>query len=860
MSDTAVSSVPASVPASALATQEMSWGEAWRIARRDLNARFRGLRLLLVCLFLGTGALAAIGTLTAAIEGELANRGQELLGGDLEVELWQRDLSGDERSALDEYGELSSGLRLQAMARKGDAAAPIGLKAVDDAYPLYGDLTLKDGRSVGAPEAGEAWFDQGAVDRLGVSIGETVTIGTKTLTVGGIIAVEPDKLSEGFQLGPTVIVGEDVPQEAGLIAPGSMYQSKTRLAFDAANLAQEPGDVRDALEEQFPTAGFDFRTRDRASPGADRFVGRMGEFLTLVGLAALVIAGIGIGGGVTSYLDARRRAIATLKILGATSGDIARIYALQIGAAALVGSLAGLAVGIAVTPLLGAALQGLLPVQTGFVVDPLALVTALVYGLLVALIFAAPPLMRARHFPAMALMRSRVTPLVGDKAALKVVAAGLTGIVAIAMLTASRPLLTGGFLAGAAGLLALLGFLGWGIQRLAARLPRPGNPIVRNAIANLYRPGASTGALVTALGFGLATFVLLAAIQSAINGNIESRVPEQAPDYFVLDIPRDGIEKFEGLVAELDENAVVTAIPALRGAVLAFEQDGELVRTADLEELPEGAWALRGERGLTYSATLPNGSDIIEGEWWAEDHSGEPLVSIDDEFAEAAGLKVGDQLTFGILGIEKTVRIASTRQINWDNMSFNYVFVFSPNALLDAPHNLAATVELSEGTPTAPLLQALVREFPSSSVIEVGGVLIQARTILEQVGLATLAAASVAVLAGLAVLLGTIAAARAARTYDTVVLRVLGADRRQVLLMQFIEYALLASVLAIVALVLGSGLAWLVVTQLFDFDWLPNWGEVLAVLGLGLVVVLGFALGGSLPLLRAKPAQALRAL
>jgi len=835
----------------------MSWATAWRIARRDLNARFRGLRLLLVCLFLGTGALTAIGSLTAAIEQEIAASGQELLGGDLEIELWQRGLDEEESAALAEYGELSRGYRMQAMARAGEQAVPIGLKAVDGAYPLYGELTLKDGRAVGAPPADQVWLGQGAADRLGIATGDSVAIGTQTLTVGGIIANEPDKLSEGFQLGPTVIAAEDLPIRAGLIAPGSMYQTKTRVAFAAA---QDTEGVRDALEERFPEAGFDFRTADRASPGADRFVSRMSEFLTLVGLAALVIAGIGIGGGVTSYLDARRQGIATLKILGASSGDIARIYALQIFAAAMVGSLAGILVGIAVTPVLALALQGLLPVDSGLVIDPGAILLALAYGLLVALIFAAPPLMRARRFPAMALMRARISPLASDRKALGIVAGGLVAIVALALLTASRPELSAIFLAGAAVALGLLALLAMAIRRLAAALPRPSSPIARNALANLHRPGSSTTALVTALGFGLAAFVLLAAVQSAIDGNIEQRVPEQAPDYFVLDIPRDRVSDFERLVLAEDEQAMIRAVPALRGAVLAFGSEGNMTRTAELEEVPDGAWALRGERGLTYADNVPDGNVITQGQWWGPFYTGEPLVSIDEEFAEAAGLGIGDMLTFGVLGVERTARIANLRRIDWESLGFNYVFVLSPNAIQDAPHNLAATIDLTEGTPTGPLLQALVREFPSSSVIEVGNVLKQARTLLEQVGLATLAAAGVAVLAGLAVLLGAIASARAQRTYDTVILRVLGADRRQILTMQLVEYLLLAGALAVVALGLGSLTAWLVVTQLFEFDWLPDWGAVLAVLGLGIAVVLLFAVLGSLPLLRAKPAQALRTL
>lgn len=835
----------------------MSWATAWRIARRDLNARFKGLRLLLVCLFLGTGALAAIGSLTAAIESEIEANGREYLGGDLQIELWQRGLDTEERAALEELGDVSAGTRLQAMARNGDQAAPIELKAIDASYPLYGELTLEDGRSVGAPAPDTAWLSQGAADRLGVTPGDAIQIGTETLDVGGIIAVEPDRLGEGFQLGPTVIVAEDLPMRAGLIAPGSMYQSKTRVRFDQERDLEA---VEEQLEDRFPEAGFDIDTADRAAPGTDRFVDRVSEFLTLVGLAALVIAGIGIGGGVTSYLDARRQGIATLKILGASSSDIARIYALQIVAASLAGSLAGIAVGVALVPLLGMALQGLLPVSSGVIVDPGAILLALSYGMLVALVFAAPPLLRARHFPAMALMRSRVAPLARDPKALLLVGGGLAAIVALALLTSANPLLSAGFLAGAAGVLALLALIGLGIRKLAGAMPRTASPVARNALANLHRPGSSTGALVTALGFGLAAFVLLAAVQSAIDGNIAKRVPDRAPDYFVLDIPREQVTEFEDLVRTADPQANWRTVPALRGAVLAFGTDEAMTRTAELEEIPDGAWALRGERGLTYADDLPAGNELTEGEWWGPFYDGEPLVSLDEDFAEAAGLEIGDRMTFGVLGVERTVRVANFRRIDWESLGFNYVFVFSPNALRDAPHNLAATIELSPGTPTGPLLQALVAALPSTSVIEVGGVLEQARTILEQVGIATLAAASVAVLAGLAVLLGAIAAARAARTYDTVVLRVLGADRRQILIMQLIEYVALAGALAFVALGIGSLAAWLVVTQLFEFDWLPDWGEVLAVLGLGIGVVLAFALGASLPLLRAKPAQALRAL
>ena len=864
------------------------WSIAWTIARRDLSARFKGLRLLLICLFLGVGALAAIGTLTGAIQHELTSRGRTILGGDVEVAVWQRGASAPESAAFAAAGQVSGGLRLQAMARAGELAAPIELKAVDARYPLVGTLRLRDGRSVGAPPSGSAWLAEGGAQRLGVAPGDSIVIGSQTLRVGGIIADEPDRLGEGFTLGPVVIVAADLPARAGLTAPGAMYRSKYRIALSPGSDAQG---LASSLKARFPSSGFQLRTRDNASPGAERFVSRMGDFLVLVGLAALAIAGIGIGGGVTSYLDARRTSVATLKVLGATSSDIARVYLLQIGTAALLGSGLGLIAGVLVTPLLVAALGSVLPVSPGLVFDLAALAKAAVYGLLISLVFAAPPLLAARRFPAMALFRARVSPLRTKwRDAVLPVGIGMAAIAALALLTTPSKAITAGFLGGALALLLLLGALGWLIRWTAAHLPRPKAPILRIALANLHRPGAQTGSLVTALGFGLAAFVTLAAIQTSLDANIAANVPQRAPDYFVLDVPKARGAEFAAAVDKIAPAAKVRLVPALRGAILAYGPANAMTRVADLKQIPDDAWPLRGERGLTYSVGIPEGNVVTSGQWWPADYTGEPLVSIDDKLAAALDLKLGDQLTIGLLGVERSAKVASLRRIDWDSLGFNYVLVFSPNAIEDAPHNLAATISLQhesssanapppEGmagggssasasnphpnpSPTArgELLRALVKQFPASSVIEVGGVLTQARDLLRQVSLAILSAASVTVLAGIAVLLGAIAAARAARVYDNVILRVLGASRRQLLALQLAEYALLALVLAGVALALGSGIAWLVVVKLFDFDWLPHWPTVLGVLGLGLVMVIGFALAASLPLLRAKPAQALREL
>lgn len=814
--------------------------------------------MLLVCLFLGVAAITAIGTLTGSIDRELTTRGRQILGGDIELRMWQRGLGSQERSALDRIGTVSEGLRLQAIARKGDLTAPVALKAVDARWPLYGKLVLTDGRKVGAPPEGSAWIAKGTAARLGLDIGDSFSLGGKPQKVGGIIASDPEQLSEGFALGDLAVSTLDLPAKAGLTSPGAMYRSAVRVRLHDAQADPEPVVTR--LKDSFGADAFETRTRNSAAPSTARFVDRMGEFLILVGLAALVIAGIGIGGGVSSYLDARRNAIATFKVLGASSADIARIYTLQLASAALVGSLAGVVTGVLVTPLLASALGGLLPVETGFPLSFTAMGTAMAYGLLVTLVFAAPPLARARDFPAMALMRARVSPLSRRRGALLPVGVGLAAIVVLALANAAQPMVTAGFLAGSALLLALLSLLGLGIRRLVARVPRLRDPMLRAGLANIHRPGAQTGALVTALGFGLSAFVLIAAVQTSLDANIRSTVPARAPDFFVLDVPKEQAAPFTALAEKAVPGAQVKIVPNLRGRIVAFGPKGAMTRVADLDELPEDAWALRGERGLTYSANVPEGSTVTSGDWWPPLYRGEPLVSIDEQFANAVGLKPGDYITVRLLGVERTARVTALRRIDWDTMGFNFVLVFSPNTLADAPHKLAATIEVPSGSDVGPMLPALAKAFPSSSVIETGTILSDARALLDQMALAILAAASVAVLAGLAVLLGAIAAARASRTYDNVILRVLGASRSQLLLLQVVEYGVLAIALAAVALVAGSAMAWAVVVQLFDFTWLPDWPYVFAVLGAGILLILGFALGSSLPLLRAKPARILREL
>ncbi len=843
----------------------MSWAQIWRIARRDLSGRFRGLRLLIICLFLGVATLATIGSLTASITGELSQRGQVILGGDFEVTMSQRLASEAELAAFEREGVLSETVRMQAMAQRtaprasgtGPDAILAELKGVDYDYPLYGTLTLRSGKYAPLDPASTV-IGAGLADRLDLKPGDRIRFGEAEFTISGIILDEPDRLGEGFTLGPVALVSDLGIQRTGLIQPGSMYEAKYRVKVGPL---ADPAQSIARLKAEFPEAGLELRDRDRGAPGTARFIERMGQFLSLVGLAALVIAGIGVGNGVASYLATKRQGIATLKILGAGSSDILRIYLVQILAVSTLAIFGGLIAGALIPPAIIAAAGDVLPVKPGFAIHPLPLAVSAAYGLLIAFIFALPPLARARHVPAAGLFRSLVEgnrwP---DRATMIAVGVGIAGIVTLALVTAREAIFSAWFMAAATGVLLMLAGIGWAIRWTASRLPRPKAPLLRLALANLHRPGAQTGQLVVALGLGLTLFVILAGIQTSLTNEITRTVPKEAPNLFVLDVPVARGDEFRRVVEQAAPGAAVNAVPSLRGTVTGYKN----IRVADLKDIPENAWVLRGERGLTYAETLPEGSELIEGQWWPKGYDGPPLVSIDREMANVLDLKIGDSLTVSLLGREFTAKIASLRQINWDTMGFNYVMVFSPNTLRDAPHNLAATVSL-KGMADADakeraVSKAVLAGFASSSVIEVRDVIGQVTTILTQIATAIAAAGSIAILSGIAVLIGAIAASRQARIYDSVILKTLGATRRQILSAQALEYGLLAALLALVALALGLTAAWYVITQIFSFNWAPDWPVVMLTLAGGALLTLGLGIAGSLPVLAARPARALRQL
>lgn len=833
------------------------WPLAGRLALREARGGLGALRLLFVCLFLGVLAMAGVGSLATAITEGLSREGQAILGADVEARLTQREPTAEEAAALRGFGgEVSVNVKMRAMVR-GETGAAAGkqllaeLKAVDGGWPLYGEAALAGG---GGKDAVQAALAKGAVVaeplalQLGLKPGDMIGLGEARMPVAGILTLEPDKASEGFTFGPSVLISMERLAETGLVQPGTLYRHHSKLKLPAG---ADPTAVTDALKARFPDAGWRLADRSDGAPGVRRFVERLGQFLTLVSLTALAVAGVGVGNGVQSYLDRKAGTIATLKALGGSSGLVWRTYLLLVGGVALVAAVAGALVG-ALVPFVVVQLAGdTLPVPpaTGLHVGPL--LAAVLFGLLVALAFAVAPLARAGALPAQRIFRGSVEQWPWPSWRALGVALGAGAVVAgLAVWQAAERIFALGFLGGAAVVLLLLFGLGTLVTFVARRLPRPRRVLPRLALANLHRPGAMTRQLVVALGLGLSLFATLAFIETSFNAELRKTVPDKAPAFFLLDLPKEDADRFRG---SLPKGTEVRMVPSLRGPVTHVNG----VPASEIKDLPEGAYVLRGDRGLTWSATVPEGNRLVAGKWWPADYAGPPLVSMDAEQAGLLGLKVGDRITVSVLGVEIEATIASLRQVDWDSLGFNFVLVYDPNTLRDAPYSWMATVTPPPAA-QAGFTAAITRGFPTVSVVKVGDVLDQVGTLVRQMGTAVRAAASVAILAGIAVLVGALAAQARTRIYDNVILKTLGATRRQLMTAAAMEYAGLGLLVAVLALGLGGLAAWLVVTQVLDFGWNPDWLVALTTVLLGAAVTLLLGLAGAWRTLGVKVAGVLR--
>jgi putative ABC transport system permease protein len=836
-----------------------------RLALRELRGGLKGFGIFLACIALGVAAIAGVSSIARSLNEGLAREGRRILGGDMAFTLVHREADAAERAFLSARGQVSSVAFMRAMLAAGDKGATlVEVKAVDGQYPSIGELatdppappellSFRDG-------AFGAAVDPVLLARLDLKLGDRVGVGQATIELRAALVSEPDKIADGVGLGPRLLMSQDALRATGLLQPGSLVRWTYRLLLpDAPDAALE----RIAAESAraLPEAGWGIRSRTNADPRFVRNSERFTQFLTLVGLTALLVGGVGIANAVRGFVDRKRASIATLKSLGAPGGRVVALYLTQVMLLAGLGTAIGVVVGASLPFALAAAFGERLPLPIAPTFGAAGLAIALLYGLLTALAFAIGPLGRAHDVPVSGLFRDQVEPerRWPRKRYLAVLVAAVAALLGLSVAAAYDRQVALIFIGAAAGSFALLRLVAAGVMALARRMPRPRRTAPRLALANLHRPGALTPSLVLSLGLGITLLVALAVIDANLRRQLTQTLPERAPSFFFLDIPNGAVGRFEAFLQAQAPEARIERVPMMRGRIVSLKG----VPVAQVKAAEQVAWVLDGDRGITYAAELPEGSTLAAGEWWDPDHSGKPLVSFEAKAAEGLGLGLGDEIAVNVLGRTITATIANLRSVEWRSLGINFVMVFSPNTFAGAPHTHLATLTLPGGSDVAAegrILRDLAGAFPEVSAVRVRDTLEAINEVVSQLVLAIQGASSVALLASLLVLAGALAAGHRARLYDAVVLKTLGATRARLLGAYALEYGALGLAAALFGLVAGALAADVILTSVMHVPFVLDLSGAVPAAILAVTVAVAFGLLGTWRILSQKPAPYLRSL
>ncbi len=854
-----------------MGASRLGWGLALKLARREMRGgpeakNLAGFRIFLLCLVLGIFTIAGVGSLSAALVGGMSAQGRSILGGDIDFRLVHRAAFENERQWLDKTAIVSEIATMRVMARLQDSGEAMltEAKAVDSAYPHYGAVTLDRDISLAAALAPHetpngivygAVAEQGLFDRLDITPGTVLNMGSIKVRLNAVLVAEPDRNAGGFPLAPRVMISHDTLKAAELLSPGALVRYHYRLKLPATADNEQVKAVTAMAAQNFPQAGWRVRDRSDASPSMRRFIEQLGLFLTLVGLTAMVVGGVGVGNAISAYLQRRRETIAVIKALGGSGRFIFRIYAAQIAALTVGALVVGLALGAA-TPLLVQYVAGdLLPVVLAIKLYPAPLLAAAGFGLLSAAAFALWPLGKVELTPVTALFRADADGGQGVPAKRYLVGIGFCfiGFVALAMLISERRdiALWFGFGIGvsfiALRLAALL------IIWLAKSAGRPHQPEWRMALANITRPHAPVRAVMLSIGLSVTLLSTISMVDGNINAQISSDLPQRTPSFFLLDIAPDQLAPLMAKARRYSQASQIETTPMLRGQILAIKD----VPVAQVTPTPDVAWVLRGDRGLTYATHQPEGGQIVAGEWWGDDYTGPPLISLDANIARGLDVGIGDTIEVNVLGRPLKGTVSNLRHVDWASGGMNFALVFSPAPLANAPHTHLASLVVAPAR-EADFARMVARDYPNVSIIRVKEAITAMRDVLNNLGLGVRAMSAITLLAGILVLAGAMAAGHKVRVYDAVVMKVLGATRKRILAAFALEYALIGLGAAIIAASIGTVAAYALITgpMQADFVFLPvTLGSTVAA-AVALTVVLG--LFGTYTALSAPAAPVLR--
>lgn len=882
----------------------------WRESR---SAR-RRLLLYMSSISLGVAALVAIDSFAGNVTQSLREQSRALLGGDISFGS-RRPFSDKQKALFDTlartqrvtYARVTTFPSMALVPRTG-ATRLVQVRAVSATYPFYGVITTEPaGRWKSLQQGANALVDPSLLIALNAQLGDTVTLGFGRFIIAGVLKEVPGTPGVAEIIGPRVFIPERFVAETQLLTFGSTadYSILAKLPAGA-----NPGRAIRGLRGSFEKAQTRVRTVTESEDNTTEAIQQLTRFIGIVGLVALLLGGVGVASGVRAFVARKIDTVAILRCIGASSGQVLGMYVAQAAAMGIIGATIGAALGVGIQFGLPSVFGDFLPVDVAVSLEPGAILTGILIGGWIALIFSLRPLLALRNVsPLQTLRRDADSEILrfrwNDWPRLAVDFALVLSVVAIAV-TRSGDINQGLWISAAAfGAVAVLTASAMLLSYAARRSIRPRWPyVLRQGVANLYRPANQTRSVVLSLGFGAFLITTLYLVQSNLLKQVDLSIEGSNANLVFFDVQEDQAPGVDSLVRSrgtvLQTAPVVTmriasingrtveqivsesraartadsAVRAQRGEAVAdsIVEAGETRRAGPSERgtrtsaegRPSGrpSWALRREYRSTYRDTVTSGERIVAGKWFgaaslrADSDTGE--VSFEKDVADELRVKVGDVILWDVQGVEVPSRVTSLREVTWARFEPNFFAVFSPPSLQKAPKQFVLLASVQGNEVVAALQRDIVSRFPNVSSLDLSLIKETVARIVEKVSTAIRFMALFSLAMGIPVLFSAVAASRRDRIREAVLLKTLGATRGQIVRILLAEYALLGLLGSLTGMVLAIGGGWALTRFVFDNTFSPALGPALAIAAamLGLTVSIGLLAGRDV--FRETPMTALR--
>ena len=831
-----------------------------KLSLRELKGSFNEFKIVMISIFLGVFIITAVGSLSKNLKHEINNKSSELLGGDFELSTTYQEFPIKIKEWLEKNGKTSLIVELRTMLTSNQSVGLkrriVELKAVDQNWPLKGVPIIVPNKSINKSlkmndNNNGALIDASLKKQLEIKVGDVLQLGKTKIQINGIIKKEPDRMFSFATFGSRLLISNATLKASGLVIPGSLVKYKIKFIPNNKNIDLS------FLNKFVQGTNISIKNIKNSTNNFNSFIDKTSLFISLVGLITLLISGVGISNGVKGYLIKKIKNIAIFKALGAQNSIVFKIYFFQIIFIFLISIIPALIAGISIPFLLKTLISdSFLSTFEPFIFwEPI--IISFLFGLIVCILFTIIPISKTYEIKPIQLLRLSAHHSLNNYSkkisalllilifALCFLIFKLTNDIKLSVYIFGVVLISFLILKGMTNLFFL------SFRKLKFKI----GSLLEIARKSLIRPDTFAKSIVISFSIGLALLITLNIIEESLEHKIANTINKQAPNYFLIDIQPNQINQVKALTAEFIGEDSLNAQPMLRGRVTAINN----LKVENLKINKDVNWVLKRDRAFSWSNKIPKNVKIISGEWWPNDYTGPLLLSIGDKVAKGLNVKIGDKIQFNILGRNFEAEIFNTREIIWQNMDINFIFILSKNKIQNAPHSWIATTTNTNKEMNNALIEKIVSNFSNISSVSVEETYVAIKSILNLLITIVNSIAFITLLSGVIVLAGILNVSKKDKLYEVAIFKILGARPKKIIFLWLQEFLIIGLMASLISILIGMSVSFILVTYIFQIDYYFNYITLITLSLIVPVLITIVSFIKMLKLIYSKPLDVLRA-